>query len=365
MSEIESTETRDLSLDSPPNEQLQVDVTPSLRTPVSSLSEPVFTRKNRSLLSKYGVVIAWLVEVAFFAAFERKSFLTVGNLKEIASSQADLVVLALSVVPTLAVGEVDLSIASVMAFSAILFGQLNGADHWSVPAALAVALVAALLVGLVNGLITVLLRVSGMIITLGMGTLILGLTVEVSHSLTVGGVSLSMQKVITHPIGGISVCFYYALAMTIMLWYFFRHTPAGRGMLFLGFNREVARLSGINVARLRIIGFVVGSFIAGLAGIFAIGIAGGADPSSFQPLLLPAFAATFLGSLIFTPGRVNAFGSLVALYFLATGVVGIQLFGVGSWVDDAFYGGALVVTVGLSGLSGVLGLRTKRGISSS
>ncbi|TAN23764.1 MAG: ABC transporter permease, partial [Actinomycetota bacterium] len=317
-------------------------------------------RQSIGILAKYGIVIAWIAEIAIFASIEPSSFFSASNFKEIASSQADLVILALAVVPTLAVGEVDLSIASVMALSATLFGRLNGTDHHGVGLALAVAVVAALLTGLVSGLITVYLRVRGIIVTLGMGTLVLGVTTEVSHSLTVGGISLSFQNAMNHQIFGVSYAFYYAVAVVFILWYVFRHTPAGRWMLFLGFNREVARLSGIDVSRLRLLGFVLGSFIAGLAGIVSIGVAGGADPSSFQPLLLPAFAASFLGSLIFTPGRVNSFGSFVALYFLATGVVGIQLLGVGSWIDDAFYGGALVITVALSGLSELLGLRVRK-----
>lgn len=316
--------------------------------------------RRRGLLLKYGIVIAWIAEIAIFTIIEPSSFFTASNFKEIASSQADLVILALAVVPTLAVGEVDLSVASVMALSATLFGRLNGTDHRSVGLALGVAIVASFLTGLFSGLITVYLRVRGIIVTLGMGTLVLGVTTEVSHSLTVGGISLAFQNAMNHQLLGISYSFYYALAVVIILWYLFRHTPLGRWMLFLGFNREVARLSGIDVSRLRLLGFVLGSTIAGLAGIMSIGVAGGADPSSFQPLLLPAFAASFLGSLIFTPGRVNSFGSLVALYFLATGVVGIQLLGVGSWIDDAFYGGALVITVALSGLSELLGLKVRK-----
>lgn len=335
--------------------------TDSNETSSTSPSSQYLQRSKRGLVAKYGIVLAWIAEILIFSIVEGRSFFGASNFKEIASSQADLVILALAVVPTLAVGEVDLSVASVMALSATIFGTLNGTDHHGLVISLAVAIVAALVTGLVSGLITVYLRVRGIIVTLGMGTLVLGITTEISHSLTVGGISLAFQNAMNHQIGGISYAFYYAVAITIILWYMFRHTPAGRWMLFLGFNREVARLSGIGVSRLRLSGFVLGSLIAGLAGIVSIGVAGGADPSSFQPLLLPAFAASFLGSLIFTPGRVNAFGSLVALYFLATGVVGIQLLGVGSWIDDAFYGGALVITVALSGLSELLGLRVRKG----
>lgn len=312
---------------------------------------------GRRLVKTYGVLVAWIVEIVIFGFVEPSSFLTVANFKQLASSQADLVILSLAVVPTLAVAEIDLSIASVMAFGATAVGQLNGVDHWSIWAAIGVALLGALAVGLVNGIVTVYLRVRGIIVTLGMGTLVLGLTVELSHSLTVGGVSKSFQDATSHLVFGISASFYYALALAAVLWYVIRHTPIGRHLLFTGFNQEVARLSGVAVAPLRLSAFLVGSVLACFAGIISIGLAGGADPSSFQPFLLPAFAATFLGMLVFTPGRVNAFGNVVALYFLATGVVGLELLGVGTWIEDVFYGAALVGTVALSGLSEVLGLR--------
>ena len=328
---------------------------------VSTTGEESSTRKrSRGILGKYAIVIAWLAEIAIFALVDRSSFFSLTNFKEIASSQADLAILSLSVVPTLAVGEIDLSVASVMALSATIFGEMNGIGKDSIWLSLLVALAASVATGLVSGIITVMLRVKGIVVTLGMGTLVLGIALEVSHSLTVTGISSAFQGAMNRPLGGISYTFYYALIITVILWYVFRHTPAGRHMLFLGFNREVARLSGIEVSRLRVVSFLIGSFIAGLAGIIAIGVAGGADPSSFQPELLPAFAAVFLGSLILTPGRINAFGTLIALYFLATGIVGIQLLGAGSWIDDAFYGAALVVTVALSGLAEILGLRVRR-----
>lgn len=309
------------------------------------------------LLSKYGLLLAWGIEILIFGIVEPGSFLTVSSFQQLASSQADLVILSLAVVPTLAVAEIDLSIASVMAMSATIFGQLNGVDHWSLWSALVIALAASLTVGLINGVITVYLRVRGIVVTLGMGTLAIGIALEVSKNLTVGGVSRSLQSVANDRVLGVNISFFLALLIALALWYLLRHTPAGRSMLFIGFNREVARLSGISVSRLRLASFLIGSTTAGVAGIVAIGIAGGADPTSFAPLLLPAFAATFLGMLIFTPGRVNPLGNVVALYFLATGIFGIELLGVGTWINDVFYGGALVVIIAVSGVSERLGLK--------
>jgi ribose transport system permease protein len=147
------------------------------------------------------------------------------------------------------------------------------------------------------------------------------------------------------PIFGISATFYYALVLAIALWYTFRHTPLGRRMLFLGRNREAARLSGVKVPRLRLLSFVVGAALAGLAGVMTVGVSGGLAASSLQTLLLPAFAAAFVGSTVFVPGQVNAFGTIVAVLFLQTGIVGLELRGLSDWVQNVFYGGALVLAV--------------------
>ena len=75
---------------------------------------------------------------------------------------------------------------------------------------------------------------------------------------------------------------------------------------------------------------------------------GGFDPSVSQSYLLPVFAATFLGTAILMPGKFNPLGTLIAVYFLATGVLGLQLLGATSWVSSVFYGGVLVVAVTIS-----------------
>jgi ribose transport system permease protein len=88
--------------------------------------------------------------------------------------------------------------------------------------------------------------------------------------------------------------------------------------------------------------------ISGIAGVLYAGTTGAADPSSGSQLLLPAFAAAFLGATTVMPGRFNPWGSLIAVYFLVTGITGLQLMGVESFVQQLFYGGALVLAVALS-----------------
>jgi ribose transport system permease protein len=91
--------------------------------------------------------------------------------------------------------------------------------------------------------------------------------------------------------------------------------------------------------------------IGAFAGVLYAGTLGAADPSSGADFLLPAFAAAFLGATSIVPGRFNAWGAIIAVYFLVTGVTGLQILGVESFVQQLFYGGALVVAVVFTELS--------------
>jgi ribose transport system permease protein len=85
-----------------------------------------------------------------------------------------------------------------------------------------------------------------------------------------------------------------------------------------------------------------------IAGILYVGTVAAADPNSGLSFLLPAFAAAFLGATSINPGRFNPWGTMISVYFLVTGITGLSILGVSTFIQDLFYGGALVVSVTLS-----------------
>ena len=147
---------------------------------------------------------------------------------------------------------------------------------------------------------------------------------------------------------GIPLSFYYAMVVATLAWYVFTYTPVGRRLLVVGRGREVARLSGIRVGAVRWGSLVAASMLGAFAGVLYAGTSGAASPTSGLELLLPAFAAAFLGATAINPGRFNAWGTVVAVYFLVTGITGLQLLGAQSYVQNLFYGAALIFAVTLS-----------------
>ena len=298
------------------------------------------------LAQRLALPAVWLLVIALFGALEADTFLTSANFQTIFGSQAVLAVLTLGLLLPLTAGDYDLSVASVLSLSTMVTALLNVNQGWPVGLAVLTALGCAALVGVVNGLLVVLVDLDSFITTLGTGAFVAGVVLWISGSETVGGISDSLvDPVITWDLLGIPLAFWYGLVLCAGLWYVLEFTPLGRRLLFTGRGRSVARLSGVRVGRARFGALVVAASIAGLAGVLYAGTNGGADPSSGGNFLLPAYAGAFLGATSIAPGRFNAWGALIAVYFLVTGVTGLQLLGVESFVQQLFYGGALVVAV--------------------
>jgi ribose transport system permease protein len=279
-------------------------------------------------------------------------FLTIANFQTIFSSQAVLLILTLGLLPALAAGEYDLSAAGVLGVSLVLVGWLNVVHGWPIVPTVAVALAAGLIVGLLNALFIVVVGIDSIVVTLGMGTLLAGVAIGINN-LSVGGISPGLVNFASRQVFGLQLVFYYGLILTILMWYVFAYTPLGRYLYFVGAGRSVARLTGIRVDLIRVGSLVVASLVSAVSGVLLAGVLGSADPTTGPTFLLPAFAGAFLGSTTITPGRFNAWGSFIAVYFLVTGITGLELLGFSGWIEQVFYGGSLVAAVLFSRLAGM------------
>ena len=293
--------------------------------------------------------VSWIVLIIVFSITASGTFPTWANASNILGSQAVLFVLALAALMPSLTGDFDLSLGGIMGLTAMIGGVLNVNDHMGIGLACGIGVLAAIAAGMLNGFLVVRCDTNPLIITLGMGSVFTGIIYYLAGSQTIVGVSQSLSNVtFTDKLLGIPVEFFYGLVLMLIIWYVTSQTPLGLRSLFVGQSRDVARLSGIRVNRIRWGGFALGGFIAGLAGVLFLGTTGSADPTASGPYLLPAYAAVFLGATTLKPGRFNAIGTGIAVYFLATGVNGLQLLGAENYVQQLFYGAALVVAVVLS-----------------
>jgi ribose transport system permease protein len=298
---------------------------------------------------RYAIVAVWGLMVLLYWAIEPSRFGTSGTFKTIFGSQAALVFLSMAFLCTVIVGEfVDLSVAGILGLCATIVPVLTVMHGWDVWAASGVAVLIGVIAGAINGALVVGLGVNIIVVTLGMSTLLLGIGLAISHLHVVSGLSASYSKIALLDVGGLPISFYYGLAIVLVFAYVLGFTPLGRHMRFVGANREVSRLAGIRVNRIRFGAFVMAGFLSGLGGVVVAADLGGFDPSSAVTYLLPTVSAVFLGTAVIQPGRFNPVGTLVGVYFLETGILGLQELGYAGWITDVFYGAALIIAVSLS-----------------
>lgn len=306
--------------------------------------------RARDLGARYGLLLVWLAMSGCYAALIPDTFLSRGTLQTIFGSQSTLVFLCMAAVAVFVVGEFDLSIASIMGLSATTVGVLAVNHGYPETVAVLIAVVVGVLCGTVNGFIVVRLGIDPIVTTLGMSVLLLGVAQAVSHSVTTSGLSDRLALLASYDVAGLGLpsSFYYGVVLAVAFAVLLGFTPLGRHMRFVGANREVARLSGIRVQRIRFGVYVFSGLSSGVGGVLLAAAIGGFDSTTSGTYLLPALAATFLGTAVVQPGKFNPVGTLVTIYFLVTGIVGLQLLGYSGWVSNVFYGAALVVAITVS-----------------
>lgn len=309
--------------------------------------QPRSSSRFSRLLVQNAVLLVLLATFVIFSVLERETFFTTANVRTMISTQAIVLIIAIGLTLPLRAGDMDISIAGVLAASASVLAVLttNGVPTIvAIVAALAVGAV----VGAVNAFFSVVVGVDSFVVTLGMFTLLTGFAYGITGARVQTGVPPIIKDIASWTFLGFPATVWYAWIFVLITWYLYERTPLGRYILFVGGNRSAARLAGVNVSGIRWLAFLGASMLGAVAGILLAGTYGAVDPSIGSQYLLAPFAAAFLGATTIRVGRFNALGTMVALYLLVVGITGLQLLGAASWVGDVFNGAALIISVTLA-----------------
>jgi len=217
------------------------------------------------------VYVGFVAIFAFFAITLRDSgFLTVDNQLNILRQTAFVSIMAFGMTFALSAGEIDLSIGSVVALSAMVVAVWlrDASAAVAVPAGLAVGVV----VGLTNGLLTTRLRVPSFLITLGTAGIVGGLSRWITNLQPVPVQDDWYTFVFgSGNIGPFPTLFLWTIAVMVVAHIAFRKATFGRRVLATGGNRVAARYSGINTQRVRVLALTICSVTAALAGLLYVG----------------------------------------------------------------------------------------------
>jgi ribose transport system permease protein len=313
----------------------------------SSSAEPA--RRSFNLgLDRFSGVYLGVLFIVVFGIWTPSEFLTSSTLHSVATTQAVTGMVALAVLIPLAAGLYDLSVGATANVTGILVVVMMNNHHWSMVPAMILALIIGLAIGAANAVIVVAFKVNSFIATLGMSSILAAVLVIITgNGSPTPPLSTAWNNLTQTTIAGFQIVVLYLVILALILWWFMAHTPGGRYLYAIGGNAEAARLSGVRVNRWSAVALIMSSGIAGLAGVLFTSQTG-VSLDFGGALLLPAFAAAFLGSTQFQPGKFNVWGTLLAIYVLATGVQGLELVSGAAWLSEMFNGVALIIAVALS-----------------
>lgn len=296
---------------------------------------------------RFGLVWILVATIAVFSILEPTTFATRGNFTSILQQQSVLACLALGLLFPIAVGEFDVSLGYIVGFTAVEADALVEKSHLSGGLAVALTLLTGVAIGTISGILVTRFSVHSLIATLGVGFAVNSLTIGVSGSQTLfSGVPPFLERIANStPVFQIAGAVWVVFGLALILNFVLQHTPYGRKIYAVGGSERVARLAGIRTKAIKTSAFGIAGGLAALAGVLQLAETGGANPAYGIPLLLPAFAAVFLGATAIRPGYFNVWGTLIAILLLAVGFSGLNLRGVPFWVEPMFDGLILLCAV--------------------
>jgi ribose transport system permease protein len=298
-------------------------------------------------ISVWGLLILLALLLIVFSLLRPDTFPTFFNFKSILNNKSVQALLALAVFIPMTANHFDLSAGFNLGISQVLAIGLQGQGLPWWAAVIAVLLMGAL-VGLANGILVTRVKIDSFIATLGTGTVLYGLNAWYTGGQQVLADLPPPFLAISGSLGVVPLPAIYTLICSLGLWVVFEYLPLGRYLYVLGASPRAAELNGISARRYVTLGFVAAGTLASFAGVVLQSQLQIGQSSVGQEYLLPAFTAALLGATSIRPGRVNVWGTVLAVSVLAVTVAGLNQLGAPFFVEPLFNGSMLILAVGLA-----------------
>lgn len=297
------------------------------------------------------------------------SFATKNNFYNITRNFSAIGIIAMGMTAVIITGGIDLSVGSVMAFSAIVAARIlefGGDSHWIVAyVAVLAGLIAGVAVGGINGVLIAFLKLPPFVVTLGMLSIARSLAVVTSENRVIykfgeeagdifkwfggGRIEIPWVDGATLPLSNL---FVVLIVMALIMAFVLRFTAWGRYLFAIGGNEQAARLTGIPVDRVKIQVYMLAGFTAAIAGILTAGYGGSASNGMGKTYELYVIAATVIGGANLMGGKGSIYGAFIgaALIFLIRN--SLIMFGVDANWYDLFVGLFIILAVLLERMRG-------------
>ena len=373
---------------------------------------PIRTPRHE-LFSASATLLAFLLVFCVYGFWLGNKFLNIDTRMFDFTLAGPQLILSTSLVVCLACHQFDLSVGAIATLSVFLTVGLFVKSGLPMPLVIVIALLVGAIGGLINGLLVTKARLNAFIATLGTGGIYAGLTVVYSSGQVIGpspttrqmpswfsslgsfqnkvptiigwiciivvllslGVSIdqrfvviekkkAMQRFVLVVCGLVVIGFIVliklvdtiawpvvmVITVAFVLWIFLKYTNTGRSVYAIGGSPMAAKFAGIRTDAITILVFVISGTVAAFSGVLLAAVQGSAVPGIADALLLPAYAAVFLSTVLISRGRFHVWGPLIGGLFLVFVSTGLIEGGVSFTWTQVINGAVLVATVSLSSL---------------
>ena len=305
-------------------------------------AKPVRVRMWETV-NRSGIALAFAVLFVALAVTV-PDFLTTRNMQGLLLSVTLIGSIAVTMMFVLALGEVDLSVASIVAFAGVVAATVITQSH-SVVLGVVAGILAGGAVGLVNGVLVARFKVNSLIATLAMMEAVRGLAYLTSNG---DAVMISQESFFALGSGsllGVSYPIWSNIAGFVVFGFLLNKTVFGKHVLAVGGNSEAALLAGLPVTRIKIMVFVLQGLVTGFAGVMLASRMSLGDPKTSVGLELGVISACVLGGVSLTGGVATILGVLVGVLIMGTVQNVMSLMNVPTFYQYLIRGGILLLAV--------------------
>ncbi len=300
--------------------------------------------ENAILLQHIGLVGLILI-IGFTMQIVYANFFNAANFEVLAMNLVFEGIMAIGMTFLIISGGIDLSVSSVFPFAEILVAKLMVEAGLPILPSIAITLITCTLIGTTNGILINAFRVHPMIITMGMMLTLRGVNLAITGGRAVAGFSDTFLFIGQGRILGINIPILFFIITAMILGYFLKNHRFFRQLYFIGGGERAARLSGVNVGRVKIIFYALSSLLAGAAGIMGAAQYGAAQWGHGNMSELKAIAAVAIGGASLNGGSGVMGGTVLGILFLAVVHNAFVMSGINTFWYDVVNGTMLLLAV--------------------
>jgi ribose transport system permease protein len=306
---------------------------------------------SRENLIKWAPFLVLVALVILFTAIN-PTFFSVRNFSRIAVASAPALMVAIGVTFIIVMGSIDLSMEGAVTLTAVLFayifialgGSLAGFGWLAIPATLVIGAV----IGVINGLVHVKLRIPSFMASLAMGFIGTGAGILLTGGDIVKVSDPIFRGLLTVRFLGFPLMVYVAVAGLLAAWFIQRYTILGRNFYAVGGGEDLAHASGVNVARVRVLGFGLAGIFYALAAMLVVGRIGQAESITGANFMFVSITSVVVGGVALWGGIGGVWNALVGV--LIVGVInnGMIVIGLPDFMQQGVLGALVILSVVLS-----------------